>query len=91
MDKIQNGKNIISRLSKVEGQVKGIISMVETERECEEVVTQISAVTSAMRNIARLILEEHIAHCVNEAMAENDTEKLVVSLTDILNQYAKMK
>lgn len=91
MDSVHNSKNIISRLSKVDGQVKGIISMVESGRQCEEVVTQISAVTSAMRNIARLILDDHIAHCVKDGISENDTEKIIVSLTDILDQYAKMK
>ena len=58
------------RLSRIEGQVRGIGRMVETDTYCIDVLTQISAVTRALQAVALELLGEHLAHCVSDAVSE---------------------
>lgn len=58
---------VLKRLRRVEGQVRGIERLVDDERYCIDVITQISAATSALENIALLLLEDHLTHCVTGA------------------------
>ena len=55
------------RLRRVEGQVRGIQKMVDEDRYCIDILQQVSAVTSALRSVALLLLEDHLAHCVANA------------------------
>lgn len=63
-------EDIIKRLRRAEGQVRGIERMVENDTYCIDVLTQVSAVTKAMENVALLLLDDHLAHCVAEATRE---------------------
>lgn len=58
------------RMSRVEGQVRGIARMVDEDRYCIDVLTQISAVTSALESVALSLLDDHLAHCVTDAIHE---------------------
>jgi DNA-binding FrmR family transcriptional regulator len=58
---------VLKRLSRVEGQVRGISRMVESDTYCIDVLTQVSAATSALQSVALMLLEEHLGHCVAEA------------------------
>ncbi len=60
----------LKRLRRIEGQVRGLQRMVETDTYCIDVLTQVSAATKALEAVALLLLEEHLAHCVAEAIAE---------------------
>lgn len=68
----------LSRLTKVEGQVRGIERMVEQDRYCIEVLTQIAAATKALQQVALGLLDDHMRHCVTDAVqasgAEADTK-----------------
>jgi DNA-binding FrmR family transcriptional regulator len=57
------------RLSRIEGQVRGIARMVDDDRYCIDVVTQISAVRAALRRLEEEILRDHVSHCVEHAIA----------------------
>jgi CsoR family transcriptional regulator, copper-sensing transcriptional repressor len=59
---------VLRRLRRVQGQVQGIERMVETDTYCIDVLTQISAATRALESVAVLLLEDHLGHCVREAM-----------------------
>src|SRR3954471_7942040 len=63
---------LLKRLRRVEGQVRGIERMVEDDRYCIDVLTQISAVTTALESVALRILDEHVQHCVAGALASGD-------------------
>lgn len=63
---------LIKRLHRIEGQVRGIERMVEEERYCIDILTQISAVTEALESLAFKILDEHVQHCVAGALASGD-------------------
>ncbi len=58
----------LKRLRRVEGQVRGLQRMIESDTYCIDVLTQISAATRALESVALLLLEEHLAHCVTEAI-----------------------
>lgn len=60
----------LKRLRRVEGQVRGLQRMVESDEYCIDVLTQISAVTRALQGVALGLLEDHVQHCVAEALAE---------------------
>jgi DNA-binding FrmR family transcriptional regulator len=58
----------LKRLRRIEGQVRGLQRMVESDSYCIDVLTQVSAATKALESVALLLLEEHLAHCVAEAV-----------------------
>jgi len=60
----------LKRLRRIEGQVRGIHRMVEEDRYCIDVLTQVSAVTNALQSAALALLEEHLGHCVADAVRE---------------------
>ena|SRR5665213_1874166 len=59
---------VLKRLRRIEGQVRGLQRMVENERYCIDILGQVSAATSALESVALLLLDEHLAHCVTNAM-----------------------
>jgi DNA-binding FrmR family transcriptional regulator len=60
------------RLSRIEGQVRGVAKMVDADRYCIDIVTQISAVRAALRRVEEEILRDHVAHCVEHAISSGD-------------------
>jgi len=63
-------------MSRIIGHAEAVKRMIEEEKECDEILIQISAVRSALNNIGKLILEDHIKHCVVQAVEKNDSEPL---------------
>jgi DNA-binding FrmR family transcriptional regulator len=81
--------HVINRLKRIEGQVRGIARMVEDDRYCIDVVTQISAVRAALRRVEEEILRDHVAHCVEGAIAsgnKTDQRRKVAELMDVLER-----
>ncbi|MGY4710615.1 copper-sensing transcriptional repressor RicR [Mycolicibacterium sp. CBM1] len=66
--------NYAKRLRRIEGQVRGIAKMIDEDKYCIDVLTQISAVNSALQSVALGLLEEHLNHCVSHAVAEGGEE-----------------
>ncbi len=64
-----NKDNYAKRLRRVEGQVRGIAKMIDEDKYCIDVLTQISAVTSALQSVALGLLDDHLGHCVTQAVA----------------------
>jgi DNA-binding FrmR family transcriptional regulator len=63
---------LVRRLHRIEGQVRGIERMIEEGRYCIDVLTQISAVTTALESLAFVVLDDHVNHCVADALASGD-------------------
>ncbi|WP_268914224.1 metal-sensitive transcriptional regulator [Corynebacterium uropygiale] len=63
----------VTRMRRIEGQVRGIQKMVEDEKYCIDILTQIAAVQSALENVGLSILEDHLSHCVADAAAHGGT------------------
>ena len=66
--------DLVARLKRIEGQVRGLRRMVEDDTYCIDILTQISAATSALRKVAVGLLEDHISHCVAEGAAGSEAE-----------------
>lgn len=79
----------LKRLSRIEGQVRGLARMVEEERYCIEIVTQIAAVRAALARVEEEILHDHIAHCVEHAIVSGDAgeqRRKVAELMQVLSR-----
>lgn len=72
----QHTQAVLNRLSRVIGHLEAIRRMVEEGRDCSEVLIQLSAVRSAINNTGKVILQDHIAHCIVEAVQQEDYETL---------------
>ena len=70
---IEGKDALLKRLRRIEGQVRGLQRMVESETYCIDVLTQISAATKALQAVALELLEDHLAHCVADATREGGT------------------
>lgn len=64
--------SVRKRLSRIEGQVRGVAKMVEDDRYCIDIITQIAAVRAALRRAEDEILKDHVAHCVEHAVSSGD-------------------
>jgi len=67
---LERQQDVLRRLRKIEGQVRGLQRQVENETYCIDVLTQVSATTRALEAVALLLLEDHLSHCVAHAVAE---------------------
>ncbi len=67
---VANKEDLLKRLRRAEGQVRGIQRMVEDDTYCIDVLTQVAAATKALENVALALLDDHLSHCVAEASAE---------------------
>lgn len=84
----ENTKAVLNRMSRAIGHMESVKRMVEEGRDCSEILIQISAVKSAINNIGKLILKDHISHCVVDAVEENDLEVLE-ELNDAIDKFIK--
>ena len=76
---------VLKRLARIEGQVRGLARMVEDDRYCIDVVTQISAVRAALRRAEEVILRDHVAHCVEHAIASGDRDDQRQKIAEIMD------
>ncbi len=82
----------LKRLNRIEGQVRGLARMVEEERYCIDIVTQIGAVRAALRRVEEEILRDHVAHCVNHAISSGDKadqRRKVAELMDVIGRAGR--
>ena len=82
----------IKRLSRIEGQVRGLARMVAEDRDCIDIVTQIAAVRAALRRVEEEVLREHISHCVEDAIVSGNAaerRRKVTELMDVLSRTAR--
>ena len=80
---------VLKRFSRIEGQVRGLARMVEQDRYCIDVVTQISAVRAALRRAEEEILRDHVSHCVEHAIAsgnKQDQRRKIVEIMEVLGR-----
>lgn len=84
--------SVLKRLQRIEGQVRGLARMVEGDRYCIDIVTQISAVRAALRRTEEEILEDHVGNCVEHAIASGDKReqrRKVAELMDVLSRASR--
>lgn len=79
----------LKRLSRIEGQIRGLAGMVEADRYCIDVVTQVAAARAALKRVEELVLKDHVGHCIEHAIASGDQReqrKKVAELMDVLGR-----
>jgi DNA-binding FrmR family transcriptional regulator len=82
----------LKRLSRIEGQVRGLARMVEDDRYCIDIVTQLGAVRAALRKVEEEILREHVSHCVEHAIKSGDKadqRRKVAELMDVMGRAGR--
>lgn len=80
-------RRIINRLSRIEGHIRGIKTMVQESRACPDVLVQIAAVRGALDRVARIILDEHLTQCIGRAAEEGNIEAEIEELKAALDRF----
>ena len=79
----------LKRLGRIEGQVRGLARMIEEDRYCIDIVTQISAVRAALRRVEEEILREHVSHCVEHAIVSGNKAEQRRKVTELMDVLAR--
>ena len=82
----------LKRLSRIEGQVRGLSKMIANDRYCIDIVTQIAAVRAALRRVEEEVLRDHIAHCVEHAIVSGNAaeqRRKIAELIDVIGRTAR--
>lgn len=82
-------KNLITRLNRIEGQIRGIKGLIEKDTYCDDVITQISATTAALNGVAKLLLEAHMKSCILERVQDGEHEaidELLVTIQKLMKK-----
>jgi len=79
----------LKRLNRIEGQVRGLARMVEDDRYCIDIVTQISAVRAALRRAEEEILEDHVGHCVEHAIASGNKREQRRKVSELIGVLSR--
>jgi DNA-binding FrmR family transcriptional regulator len=82
-------KGTLNRLARIGGQINGIKRMIEEEKYCIDIITQIQAARSALRSLELTILEKHMQHCVNNALTDGNPKNADDKITELLRVMKK--
>ncbi len=81
--------SVLKRLNRIEGQVRGIARMVEEDRYCIDIVTQIAAVRAALRKAEEEVLRDHVGHCVAHAIRSGDPDEQAKKIDELMDVLAR--
>ncbi len=84
-------KIVDSRLARIEGQVKGLRKMVEMDRYCIDILTQTSAVVSALKSVEEIVMEHHLHSCVAHAMQQDDPQEKQVKIEEVMEVISRFR
>lgn len=84
-----NKKKVVNRLARIEGHVRSIKTMVDNDRDCSEVLIQIAAVRKALDNTAKVILKDHLEHCILHAIEKGEGNKSLEDFEAAIDQYLR--
>ncbi len=79
----------LKRLGRIEGQVRGLARMLEEDRYCIDIVTQISAVRAALRKVEEELLRDHVGHCVEHAIASGNKTEQRRKVAELMDVFAR--
>ena len=81
---------VTKRLRRIEGQIKGIIRMVENDKPCEDILVQIGAAKSALHKTGQVILEGHMQHCVLDGVRSGNEADVLKRLASAIEQFSRI-
>jgi DNA-binding FrmR family transcriptional regulator len=82
--------SVLKRLNRIEGQVRGLMRMVEEDRYCIDVITQVTAVRAALKRVEEEVLKDHVAHCVEHAISAGDRDEQRRKIGELMRTLGKM-
>ena len=82
-------EQLVNRLKRIEGQVRGIQNMIETDSYCVDILIQIAAINAAMKKVSLQLMENHTKHCVANAIQRGDGEEAISELMDVVERLTK--
>jgi DNA-binding FrmR family transcriptional regulator len=80
-------RRIVNRLSRIEGHIRGIKTMVQESRPCPDVLVQVAAVRGALDRVARVILDEHLTECISRAAEAGNIDEEIAELKAALDRF----
>jgi len=90
MKQCMDSANLHKRLSRISGQVKAIDRMIDEDIPCEDILTQVNAVKSALHKVGQIILEGHIQHCVRDGIEHGDADQTIQDFTKAIERFSNM-
>jgi DNA-binding FrmR family transcriptional regulator len=90
----QDKEVLVKRLHRIEGQVRGLERMIDEDRYCVDILTQIAAVKTALEQVGAKLLEGHVNHCVHDAIASGDAgaaDEKTAELLDAVQRFVKTR
>ena len=81
---------VTKRLRRIEGQVRGLVNMIENDKTCEDVLIQIGSIKSALHKTGQVILEGHLYHCVLNGIHEGKENETMKKLSSALEQFSRI-
>lgn len=84
-------KRYLARMKRIEGQTRGIHRMIEEDQYCIDILTQVAAVNSALKNVAFALLDDHLSHCVKDAanLGGEDLDAKLKEVSDAIARFSK--
>ena len=90
MNKCVDVDALMLRLKRIEGQVRGLIKMIEDDKPCEDILIQIGSAKAALHKTGQVILEGHLHHCVLDGIREGNEEETLKKLFSAIEQFSRM-
>ena len=84
----ENKQKILTRLRRIEGQTRGLQRMVEEDKYCVDIMTQIAGVQAALEQVSVQLMERHLRHCVTEAILDGKGEEKIQEIMTVLKHYS---
>jgi len=81
---------VTKRLKRIEGQVRGILKMIEDDKSCEDILIQIGSAKAALHKTGQVILEGHLHHCVLDGIREGKEEETIKKLSSAIEQFSRI-
>lgn len=82
----EDKKTLISRLNRIEGQIRGVANMVNEDRYCDDILIQLSAIDKSIKSLANLLLEKHMKSCVKESLNDGD-DTILEEIVDLFKRF----
>lgn len=86
-----NHEGQLTRLARIEGQLRGVRKMIEERRYCVDIVAQIKAINAALKQVQMGVLEKHIHHCVKESVGSDDPDLLDERIVEVVEVLGRME
>ncbi len=90
MKKCMDVEAVTNRLKRIEGQVRGLIKMIEEDKSCEELLIQIGSAKAALHKTGQVILEGHLHHCVLDGLRDGKEDETIKKLSSALEQFSRI-